>query len=101
MEIADRRRAAVTNLDHTGLSDPLKRLAHRRPRDTEDLGQTSLTGEGVTGRELAVDNLGKYLVEDLVGHGLPLYGTKCHTRTVENTGHVVNWYDHKIAEESP
>jgi hypothetical protein len=45
----------------------------------------------LTSDELAVDDLGQHLVEDLVGHGLSLHGSQRHDhdrRTVWRIGQV-------------
>ncbi len=66
-EVADHRGAALADLHQPGLGHPLQGLADRRPGDAEHLGQSTLAGQGLAGLDLAVDDPGEDLVEDIVG----------------------------------
>ena len=79
--VADRGGAAVAHLEQAGLGHPLQRLADRRSRDAEDLGEPPLAGQRRTGAERPGDDLVEDLVEDLVGdraaeHGLEGHGPR-------------------------
>ena len=78
LEVADRGRPALTDLDQPGLRHPLERLAHRRPGDAQHLGQPALARQRLAGLDPAVDDLGKDLVEDLVGDGAAGDGLQRH-----------------------
>ena len=67
VEVADRGGPAVPDLDQPGLGHPLQRLAHGRAGDAQHLGEPALAGQRLPGTDLAVDDLGQHLVEDLVG----------------------------------
>ena len=54
----------------------------------EDLGEPALAGQRLPGPDLAVDDLGQHLVEDLVGHRAAVHGLQWHARTLRQ---LVRW----------
>ena len=68
----------MPDLDQPGLRHPLQGLADRGTGDAEHLGEPALAGQRLTGLDLAVDDLGEHLVEDLVGHGSAGDGLQWH-----------------------
>ena len=76
----------MAHLDQTSLREPLEGLAHGGTGDTEHLGETTLAGQRVTGRELAVDDLAEELVEDVLGDEAAGDGFQGHVTTVP--GHI-------------
>jgi hypothetical protein len=92
-KVPDRGGVTLPDFDQSGGNDALERLADRRARHAQHLGEPTFAGQGFARLHLATENLGEDLLEDVLRDRTSVDRLQRHAISMTERRKEVKWSD--------